>query len=91
MRSVISLISLSGNIPWPPSITYTRVLKAERTGIVYSDLVQTSQFELAELNGFGGVVYKQSLKVPQAAESYGQLAAAMRLEEAQLKKEMIRR
>lgn len=72
-------------------ITYAHVLKAKRTGIIYPDLAQTTQFELGELNGFGGVVYKQSLKVPQAAQSYGQFAAAMMLEEAQLKKEMIAR
>jgi hypothetical protein len=43
------------------------------------------------LNGFGGLVYKQSLKVPQAAQSYGKFSAAMKVEEAQLKKEMIAR
>ncbi len=72
-------------------ITYAHVLKAKRTGIIYPDLAQTTQFKLGELTGFGGVVYKQSLQVPQAAKSYGQFVNAMLAEESQLKTEMIAR
>lgn len=72
-------------------ITYAHILKAKCTGIIYPDLAQTTQFKLGELNGFGGVVYKQSLQVPQAAKSYGQFVNAMLAEESQLKTEMIAR
>ncbi|MDR2623530.1 MAG: McrC family protein [Methanobrevibacter sp.] len=69
-------------------ISYLHVLESKKAGIIYPDTESTKYDYMGTLKGFGGKIFKQSLKIPQEVETYPEFESSMTQNERELNSEL---
>ena len=59
-------------------ITYSHILKSKKAGILYPSVKETRYEIQGILDGFGGEIFKQSLKIPRNCQSYTEFVNLMK-------------
>lgn len=59
-------------------ITYSHILKSKKAGILYPSVKETRYEIQGILDGFGGEIFKQSLKIPRNCQSYAEFVNLMK-------------
>ena len=58
-------------------ISYSHILKAEKAGLIFPSIEQSVNSEIGELAGYGALLKKLSIQIPQNASSYREFCEMM--------------
>ena len=62
-------------------ISYLHILESEKSGVIYPDIDKSEYNEIGQLNGYGGKIFKISLRIPQEVSTYEEFASEIRKSE----------
>lgn len=62
-------------------ISYLHILESEKSGIIYPDIDKSEYNEIGQLNGYGGKIFKISLRIPQEVSTYEEFVSEIRKSE----------
>ena len=66
-------------------ISYSYILKAEQAGLVFPSIERSVNSEIGEVAGYGVLLQKWSIKIPQKASSYSAFSEMMEISEGDFK------
>lgn len=62
-------------------ISYLHILESEKSGVIYPDIDKSEYNEIGQLNGYGGKIFKISLRIPQEVSTYEEFVSEIRKSE----------
>lgn len=68
-------------------IGYSYILKSKTAGVVYPSVEKTKYNEIGRLSGYGALIFKQSIQIPQQVDSYKAFMTLMKESENKFKKQ----
>ena len=66
-------------------ISYSHILKAEKAGLIFPSIEQSVNSEIGELAGYGALLKKWSIQIPQKTSSYNEFCKMMESSEENFK------
>ncbi|MEG1370423.1 MAG: 3-isopropylmalate dehydrogenase, partial [Carnobacterium sp.] len=68
-------------------IGYSYILKSKTAGVVYPSIEKTKYNEIGRLSGYGALIFKQSIQIPQQVDSYKAFITLMKESENKFKEQ----
>ena len=57
------------------------IIKSEKSWVIYPDIDKSEYNEIGQLNGYGGKIFKISLRIPQEVSNYEEFVSEIRKSE----------